>query len=377
MARAEPRRGPAELHGRGRAEREELGLRDEVTVLQPLVVVLEQLVANERCHQLLVGRQAGGGDAAGLEPVRVVEQCQADRPAPRPAADEPRRPAAVDLGAVLPVAVLADDVAGVVDRIDAVVAQRHGAGRPARVERVERPHHGGGVAPAVAVLRGAVAEGGPAVEGAVARDQELVARAVELVRASVARRHAGAEHVVLADAEPARVGPTRAAGAGADVERPGVARLHLDVDDAVVPGDRADRHFVEVALAVQQALGLLDQARRERLPALEQQGAPDHVRVGARVQRIGPAEEKLVLLRIGRVEDVLGDDADLADARPGGFELGEGRRLVRRLIGSRCAARQQAQRERQQAEEEARKTHARSLARLEPRSSVGRAPRCA
>jgi len=43
------------------------------------------------------------------------------------------------------------------------------------------------------------------------------------------------------------------------------------------------------------------------------------------VQLVGEPVEPVVLARIAQVEDVLGDDADLADARAGGLELREGR----------------------------------------------------
>jgi hypothetical protein len=41
------------------------------------------------------------------------------------------------------------------------------------------------------------------------------------------------------------------------------------------------------------------------------------------VQLVGEAIEPVVLARIAQVEDVLGDDADLADACARRFELGE------------------------------------------------------
>jgi hypothetical protein len=41
------------------------------------------------------------------------------------------------------------------------------------------------------------------------------------------------------------------------------------------------------------------------------------------VQLVGEAIQPVVLARIAQVEDVLGDDTDLADARARRFELGE------------------------------------------------------
>jgi hypothetical protein len=42
------------------------------------------------------------------------------------------------------------------------------------------------------------------------------------------------------------------------------------------------------------------------------------------VQLVGEAVEPVALARVAQVEDVLGEDADLADARARGFQLGEG-----------------------------------------------------
>jgi hypothetical protein len=61
---------------------------------------------------------------------------------------------------------------------------------------------------------------------------------------------------------------------------------------------------------------------------------PDDVRPGTDVQRVGKAIKPVVLARIAQVEDVLGDDANLADARARGLELGEGRNAAWRLCAS-------------------------------------------
>jgi hypothetical protein len=52
------------------------------------------------------------------------------------------------------------------------------------------------------------------------------------------------------------------------------------------------------------------------------------------VQLVGEPVKPVVLARIAQVEDVLRDDADLADARAGGLELGEGRNAASRLCTS-------------------------------------------
>ena len=136
-------------------------------------------------------------------------------------------------------------------------------------------------------------------------------------------RGAGAEDVVVADAEAAGVRAAAAPGAEARVERPRIARCHLDVDHAVVHGRRADHDLVEIAVAAQQPLGFVDQPRRDRLAALEQQRALDHAGVRDDVQPVGGAEQRLVLVRVGEVEDLARQHAHLAVRAPAALEFGE------------------------------------------------------
>ncbi len=72
------------------------------------------------------------------------------------------------------------------------------------------------------------------------------------------------------------------------------------------------------------------------------QSSPDDARVGADVQPVREPEKRIVLLRIAQVEDVFSIDANLADLRVRGLELGEGRkglRSDRRGAGEReCSA---------------------------------------
>jgi len=67
------------------------------------------------------------------------------------------------------------------------------------------------------------------------------------------------------------------------------------------------------------------------------------------VQIVGEAEKPVVLPRIVQVEDIAGDDADFANTRPGGLQLGERRQALRVLRAgpSRCPG------QRDQANEEA------------------------
>jgi hypothetical protein len=58
---------------------------------------------------------------------------------------------------------------------------------------------------------------------------------------------------------------------------------------------------------------------------LEEQHAPDERRLRADVDRVCRAIEEVVFLRVVRIEDIVGDDPDLADQRAGGLELGDRR----------------------------------------------------
>ncbi len=84
-----------------------------------------------------------------------------------------------------------------------------------------------------------------------------------------------------------------AAGVGearARLQRPGVARDHLQVHDAVVHGERPHLGLVEVVVGAQQPLGLPDHARRQPLAAPEQELAPDRGVARLDVQRVGGAK---------------------------------------------------------------------------------------
>jgi len=85
-------------------------------------------------------------------------------------------------------------------------------------------------------------------------------------------------------------------------------------------------------LPAQQPLGFLDQAHRDRFPRLEKQQPPDDLGTGIDVQLVRQAVEGVVLSRVVEIEDVVGLDADLPDARPGGLELGESRNALGRLL---------------------------------------------
>ena len=114
-----------------RPRAQELGDADHVAVDDLRIAIFDQLVANERADQPLVRIQRGGRGSPRLGRKLVVEEAHADRVALHPAVHAPARPPGEDLGLFLPMPVLADHVAGVVDRVDAVVLHRRGARAPA------------------------------------------------------------------------------------------------------------------------------------------------------------------------------------------------------------------------------------------------------
>ena len=65
----------------------------------------------------------------------------------------------------------------------------------------------------------------------------------------------------------------------------------------------------------------LDRGELDKI--VEQQRAAYHVEARLHVQRVGPAEQQPVLLRVGGVEDVLRNDANLANRRSGRLEFRE------------------------------------------------------
>ena len=65
----------------------------------------------------------------------------------------------------------------------------------------------------------------------------------------------------------------------------------------------------------------LDRGELDKI--VEQQRAAYHVEARLHAQRVGPAEQQPVLLRVGGVEDVLRNDANLANRRSGRLEFRE------------------------------------------------------
>ena len=157
-ARSERAAGAAELQRCRQAKREVLGPLDLIAVAQLLEPVLDQFVAHVRSDQLVAGRHLRRRHQAGLGRIGVVLPADADRVALNPTIDAAGRPAAEGVGQVLPMAVLAHDLAGVVDRVDSVVFRCRNAAGPRRVQGIERVRHRRRLARPVAVLRLAVAQ---------------------------------------------------------------------------------------------------------------------------------------------------------------------------------------------------------------------------
>ncbi len=220
---------------------------------------------------------------------------------------------------------LRDDIARVVDRIDSLLVIPGHTRGPARVERVERAGHRGGLAGAIVVHAAEVAHVRPSVKRLRIRDLVLGPVAIGVRRVRDTEPQGGAEKVVVLEAEAARIGAAGARVLAAEVDGPGIARDHVDVDHAVVICRRPDVHVVEEAVGAQQALGLVDHALRDAIAGPEEEHALDHHGARADVQRIDEAEDPVVFAGIGEVEDVRGVHANASDPGAFPFKLAERR----------------------------------------------------
>src|SRR5207249_3240525 len=243
----------------------------------------------------------------------------------RPVVHQARGPAAERLRAVLLVAKLGDLRPVAEQGVDATVRGGRKPGRPARVQSVERPDDRCRRALTVAQLGFRVGDRGPAVENVGRRKVVLGSVAIGIPEAAGTEENASAEKIGVQQRRTGLVDASRAARAHSGLQRPGIARLDFDIDQAVVVADRHDADIVKNPVRAHQALRLFDEAHRDALAGLEQQLAP-HDR-GARldVQGVGGSVEDAVFLLVGEVEDVAGVDPHLADERSGRLELGEGR----------------------------------------------------
>jgi hypothetical protein len=206
--------------------------------------------------------------------------------------------------------------------VDAVVVGGAEVRRPVGVEREERA---AGVEPparAVAVGRVAEVEPAAAAEQVGVEEAELGAGAVDADGVLHRQPLAGAEDVDVLDLEAAGVDPALAAEAEPGLQRPDVAGVDLDVDPvAVVYPHRADHRVVEVAVAAQQPLGLVEHPARVRIAGGEQELVADHPLAGGAVEPVGQPEQHPVLARHLGVEDVADPHLDPVDHRARGLEL--------------------------------------------------------
>src|SRR5207244_12614136 len=131
-----------------------------------------------------------------------------------------------------------------------------------------------------------------------------------------------AEEVDLLELHAGGVAAAAAAEVEAWIEGPDIARRDAEVDLAVVIGHRADPGVVEIGIAAQDPLRLIDQAARIALAGFEQELLADDVLAGPLVQVIREPEELHIVLRILEVEHVLVVDHDLPDRGARGLELG-------------------------------------------------------
>src|SRR6266700_6426982 len=181
LRRAQARRCAAQLHVALESHREVFWTLDQVPVLDLLVTVLHDLVAEKRRGERVVGGQLPGSRKVRFNAISVLVVGDAQRVALRPAVDKTFGPAAERLRAVLSVAKLGHLYPVAVERVDAAVVPAAEARGPARVEGVERPDDRQRSALAVAELRERVVDRGPAAERARLRDPVLRGGAIRIV----------------------------------------------------------------------------------------------------------------------------------------------------------------------------------------------------
>ena len=130
-----------------------------------------------------------------------------------------------------------------------------------------------------------------------------------------------AEQVELFELEAGRVLAAAATERHAGIQRPDIAGRDRDIDASVVERDRPDGGVVEIPGRAQDARGLVQQALRVGVAALEQQLLANDVWLRADMHSVRKPVQRLVLLGVFQVEDVLGVNEHIADDGALAFEF--------------------------------------------------------
>ena len=184
-----------------------------------------------------------------------------------------------------------------------------------RVEGVERLPQVEQIAAAVAVERQRQLGLDPRAEQRVLAEDDLRGRAIDARDVLDAQLLAGAQEVLVAQAQGDVVLAAGAAEAEAAGQGPDVAGAHDDVHQPVAVADWLDLGVVQVVARPQDALRFVEQPARVGIALGEEQVLADHPAAGLDVQGVDPAEDPFVLLRVLLVEDVADLDKHLADSR--------------------------------------------------------------
>ena len=182
--RAERFKGAGELHLRVKTQTKKFGTGDLVAIFQFNELVFHQFMPKENRVLILLDWQQRGCNCgkypARLNGILIVAVKRADQKPLRPAVDQTGRVATKNLSKLLPMAILADGLARVVDRINAVIVVERCPRCPARVERVERPHDCCGLAFAIIESRLRVGELRPSIESLRVGNLEFVSLAIRV-----------------------------------------------------------------------------------------------------------------------------------------------------------------------------------------------------
>ena len=192
-----------------------------------------------------------------------------------------------------------------------LVEQDRASGRRIERPKAAREREASPVAVAVGVVKKVEPE--PTSQELRVRVENLARRAVWLLRHRERHLLAQAEEILLLDRHPVvtlAAGPTQGAR---ELRRPRIVRVYDDVDFAFGTFDRLrrDRHGPEDLQEAQVSLGLRYPGRFEQVSLRKKKLAPDDLRARNAVNRVGQTRGKG---RLDVLEDVLGLDADAADA---------------------------------------------------------------
>ncbi len=254
------------------------------------------------------------------------------RVAPHPPVPESGRPAAEHRVVKALLLVFRRFFPQVVEHAPLVDIRYHGPDRPARIQRVERPHQREQARFAVGVVGKQCPEGNPAVAELLVLELDRLRDTIDVVGPRKPNQLTAAEQVQLFDIDYRLVLSALAADGKSRVQRPDILGRNEQVDLAVPSIERFHGGVIEIDVAAQDAFRFVGKSCRVRIAGLEQELRRDNPVPGNDVPPVGEPEEPVVFLWVAEVEDILLVENDFADHDPVCFELC----LIQRLALNVC-----------------------------------------